>query len=332
MVIKTKMAFVLAISLSFAACNKTCPPPTVNYNTEDKDITSSEIKQKLYSLTSKECNTVIKSFKEFTREMSMQSKIESSTIAADSSIWLLAAALNYDFDKQPNSNITSVDSCGYKVSNSNNSVSSSEFINAYTYFFNHINQKITSQNKVKVIDISAYNSGAKIIYTASIVFFTDLNSQKIASPCDPYTTETAKWSTTYWSSSLCGTGSTSNDGPTLVEAKLNCTAYDPGCGSWYWTSITTVGLGNVNGAYSPNLFYVGSTMTPCNIFNASQLNTYISNCQAYGVSYLPGSNYILINYDVKPGVIWLGGFSYKIWWDLDIKYGIPQCNGGGGNG
>lgn len=320
MVIKTKLALVLAISLSFAACNKTTPPPSASNGGENQTSSNNEVQQKLYNLSAEECDKVIRSFKDYTKVNTMYGKIESSTIPADSSIWLIEAALNYDFDK-PGTEESVHDSCGYEIDLTESyMVNSNQLASAYNYIYNYINQSINSQKQVKVIDITGFSNGNKLVFSAYIKYNSSSNGNKIMGPCDLYTSGSAAWNP-------CG----SPNAITWAEVKLNCTAYNPGCpGSWYWTSITNAFIDNQNGAYSSSLYYVASTMNTCPSLYYTTINGYITGCRNLGTSNHPGGSYILIDYDITWGLIWLGGSSYKQWWDLNIRYGIPQCSGGGG--
>jgi hypothetical protein len=304
------------------ACNKNAPPPSTSNQVENGGQTDlRELKQQLYMLSSEKCTPLIVSFKDFAHAQNLQSKVESSTLAADSSIWLLEAALNYDFDQAPTSNTLS-DSCSYEIDLLGpNSVNSNDMVNAYNYFYGYISQNVNSQKQVKVIDLMGYVNGNKLIYRAHIVYFIPTEA-KVMGPCDSYTSGGGYWN-------AC----TSPDAIPLTEVKLNCTAYDPGCsGSWYWTSIINTPFSNQNGAYSSSLYYVASTTNTCPWLTYTTINGYITGCRNLGTSNHPGGSYILIDYDISWGTIWLGGFNYKQWWDLIISYGIPQCNQGGGGG
>lgn len=296
------------------------PPPSASNSIEIQSSSLHELQQKLYNITTEECNKVIKSFKEFTKVTIMHGKIESSTIPADSSIWLIEAALNFDFD-QPGNGESILDSCGYEVALSDsNNILSNQLANAYTYFYSYVNQSINSQKQVKVIDITGYSNGNKLILSAYIKYHSNSTVNKIMGPCDLYTSGSAAWNP-------CGSPNAIN----WAEVKLNCTAYNPGCpGSWYWTSITSTFINNQNGTYSSSLYYVASIMNTCPWLYYTTINQYIMGCRNLGTSNHPGGSYILIDYDIAWGLIWLGGSSYKQWWDLTIRYGIPQCSGGGG--
>lgn len=310
------------------------PPPSASNGGENQTSSNNEVQQKLYNLSAEECDKVIRSFKDYTKVNTMYGKIESSTIPADSSIWLIEAALNFDFDRKPNSSITAYDSCEFEIDLINNiHVNANEFLSAYQFAYNYVIQSVASTKQVKLIDVRAITYNSKIKYLFDIIYFLDESTQKIQSPCDPFTSpQSGAWSLGYWISGQCFSPP-ANDASVMVTTKLNCTSYNPGCsGSWYWMNITNTTLNNVTGTYSPNLFYVASTVTPCNIFAWTQMNTYVSNCQSYGASYHPGGSYILIDYQIQPGLISLGGISWKIFWNLKIRYGIPQCNQGGGNG
>ncbi|HRD40236.1 MAG TPA: hypothetical protein PLC65_16535, partial [Bacteroidia bacterium] len=250
------------------------------------------MKQKLYNLSSEECNKVIKSFKDHIKSSSTHNKIQSSSIPADSSIWLIEAALNYDFD-QPGNEEFANDSCGYEIDvTESNMVNSNQLTEAYNYIYNYVSQSINSQKQVKVIDINGFSNGNKLTFSAYIKYHSNSNGNKIMGPCDLYTSGSAAWNP-------CG----SPDAINWTEVKLNCTSYDPGCsGSWYWTSITSTFINNQTGGYSSSLYYVASTMNTCPSLYYTTINGYITGCRNLGTSNHPGGSYILIDYDIAWGL------------------------------
>jgi hypothetical protein len=248
-----------ALLLGTFACKKNETTPLQNQGLE-VNVPANEVKQKMYDLPTEVITEAVRNFKGIntlhTSNQSNTQRISSSTVQADSSIWILEAALNYDFDKIPVGSETSHDSCGYETNCSNNVINSSDLTAAYNYFNHYINQKTSGTDKVKIIDITAYLNNSKITYVANITYFPDL-SQRTEGVCDPYSSGyTAYWSN-YYAHTVYGCA-TGNDGPTKTEFRANCTVAISGCNGFYWANVSTLSFHTTPNS-SSTLFYCHCT-------------------------------------------------------------------------
>ncbi len=307
-------------------------PPPLQPQGLEANTPANEVKQKMYDLSPELTTETVKKFKGVnTLQSSSQNtnqRVASVDVRADSSIWILEAALNYDFDKIPNGSETFNDSCSYEVDYINNNVTAADLTNAYNYFNQYIGQKTNGADKVKVIDITAYFNNTKITYVANITLFPDL-AQKITGLCDAYrATYSANWSN-YWVNQYggCSTGTT-NDGPTNCESKANCYVAIT-CPGFYWSNVTTLNL--IGAPYSSSSLFYSHSSNYCQTISGTTLNNYVSACISLGASNIPSSpaNMHVASHNVIDNVtldqqnMWLLYF----WWDLDVTYGTYNCSG-----
>lgn len=294
------------------------------------------MKQKLYDLPIEVITEVVRSFKGIntlnsSNQFSAQ-RISSIDVQADSSIWILEAALNYDFDNIPVGSEISRDSCVYKINCSNNVVNSSDLTAAYNYFCQYINQKTSGTDKVKIIDITAYLNNSNITYVANITYFPDL-AQRAEGLCDPYTSGyTAYWSN-YYAHTVYGC-TNGNDGPTKVQFRANCNVSINSCNGFYWANVTTLSFYNTPNSYS-TLFYCHCA-NYCTTLSGTNLNTYVTACTTIATANIPStpSGMHIAGYDVidKMDLDQQNMFLLYFWWQLDVTYGTYVCGSGGGAG
>lgn len=318
------------------ACKKNETPPPVQQQGIDPNATvqTNEIKQKMYDLPTEVITEAVKNFKRVNNSNTANNsvkRISFSDIQIDSSIFILEATLNYDFDKIPTGSETSQDSCSFEINCTNNSVSSTDLTVAYNYISQYINQKSSGINKVKIIDITAFLTNSKIKYVANITYFPDL-AQRTDGLCDPY----ASGYTAYWSNYYAHTvyGCTAgNDGPTNVEFNANCTVAISGCNGFYWANVTTLNFFTTPDPLS-TLFYCHCS-NYCTTLSGTNLNTYVNACTSIGSANVPSSpsGMHIAGYDVIDKMA-LDNFNNTLlyfWWQLNVTYGTYGCGSGGGS-
>lgn len=319
-------------------------PPLQNQGLEANQSTN-EVVQKVYDLPTEEATKLIKNFKnQFTNAINFRSA--QTSLALDSSIWLLEAALNYDFDSPKTTEIGYKDSLKYTCSISNNSVLSYDFGATYTTLANLLSQKINSTTKIQVIDISAKNEGDSIFYFCDITLFHTTNGQKIATPCDPFTSEIASpslyptTSPSYANFFLNCSGNPTLDGPTQVEIKLNSCSFPSCSNGYYYTNVVSKSFGG----YSDQLYlyykvmysYSDYCLSTNKQITAYDLNRFKNGCNTLANNNKPTSPAglsIINSYDLSlviDGTICCYWPHYAIW-KLTVQYGTLNCNSGGGN-
>jgi len=285
-----------------------------------------QVQEKVYDIPTEKLITAIKVLNEpMNSTQSTARAFEPDTdLAPDSSVWVLEAALNYHFDKVPNDHDVYADSVEFSAPldllTGVPTISPANFNDVYNKFKNEIVNKSAGPQKVKVIDITAtIDYAANIInYKAEIIFYIGSG----VSNCQPFTTQTAKWSSMFWAAS-CGAGPVL-DGPTLMNQKLNnCPAYNPGCNNWFWTSVSSAGF---NGQTFPTQLFSASTpvpMFPCNILSGSQLNNKVTGSISLAVGSAPAGK-LISNYNVTPAFIGTATFNNG-WWQMTVQYAVPRC-------
>ncbi len=340
---KTILIFLSCHLLLFLSCKK----DIVNQNTIEKNTShtgkNKEIKQKIIVAEPNVIKSSILSLKYYTQATANTSfKTASQIVPIDSALWLLEAALNYDFNQMTN-NSTYSDSTSVSIQLSDTTnITLTDLTIAYSSLFNYISQK-TQQNKlIKIIDIYSYlNETNNLTISANIILCENNSGNKTENVCDPYSGIRARWSLPLTNTPpffYCTNYTTNNDGPTLCNNKLNCYQFNPPCYPYYYTNVITLNFDNVNNNFSNALFYdLYGTGSPQNVclppeLMDFQLNNYINGCRNLGISNIPTNppGYVITNYSVSATFYILppspGGGGYtKLWWKLDVTYGIPIC-------
>lgn len=324
---------------------KKLPPPPTQLTIND-GITSSnkEVKQKMYELPTEETTMLIKKFKDSSKK-TLYLRSSQNSLALDSSIWLLEAALNFDFDSPKSTEIGYKDSIKYSVKINNSKINSLDFNLAYDSLSSILTKKVNKTTKIQVLDVTARLEGESILYLCEITLFNKINSQRINTPCDPFTTETASPSLyptsipSYTNSFLSCSGNPVLDGPTEVEIKLNSCSM-PACNNgYYYTNVITNSFNGLN--FPSKLYYrsinsySGYCLTSNKIITALELNQYKNGCNYLASFYkptTPSGLSIINNYDLSLEIT--GSvccyWPHSVYWVLKVQYGILHCNNGGG--
>ncbi|MFY7884507.1 MAG: hypothetical protein ACOVOV_06645 [Dolichospermum sp.] len=324
------------------------PPPLQNQGLEANQPTN-KVEQKMYDLPTEQTTALIKTFKkQFSNAINLRSA--QTSLALDSSVWLLEAALNYDFDSPKTTEIGYTDSLKFTTPITNNTLNGSDFGTAYSALANLLSQKINATTKIQVIDVTATIEEDAIVYACNVTLFHTTNGQRIATPCDPFTTETAspsKFATTlpsYANPFLSCTLNPTLDGPTQVEIKLNSCSFPSCSNGYYYTNVTSRTIDPLSySQYQSSLYYrvIASAGDYClnanKIITAAQLNTYKSTCNSIATAFrptTPAGLQILNNYDLSLMVTSQPCCSFPryAYWKLTVKYGTVNCNSGGGGG
>ncbi len=320
---KSKLFKTVSICILIAtACNKTqVGPPKTTTSSSVKRIA---VKQTFRNVPLDRTKDVIARF-EITEQSNTTSKsfLPDTDVTADSSIWALETSLNYHFDKSPGDHdfymdsaffdapITTLDGVNYIITPADLNI-------VYDQFKASITQKTAGQQRVKIIDITAYIDPAlsKIFYKGDIVI-------AVKSPppsCSPFATSAG------WSGWIC---TSAPFGDILCENRLNnCAIFD--CPNLFYQNVAL---------YQPNytvistpLFKVTNYPGLCPTASSSALNSTYSQCQSIAAANRPTVNHIATNYDIlpnqQPGSVI---FTYNSWYGLKIIYGQPFCFAGNPN-
>ncbi len=331
-----------ALLLGSFACKKNETSPLQNQGLEASAPTN-EVKQKMFTLSSDETIDFIKHLKnQFVTNSKQQKTVQNvGSFATDSSLWVIEALLNYDFDNANDPEPIGGDSLTFDIIIENeNVVANSEITNAYDYFSSQINAHLTSNpnERVKIIDVTATGNTNILNVKANVIYTANNSGQKVSSsPCDPIAVQG------HWSGGASGYGYIctsipgSQRGPNMCNRRLNCSY--PVCPNGYsptYSNVTTITIGTNNGTYNPFHYYYGLPGTaPCNTeyLTASHLNSNVSLAQSYAASNLPSSptGMVTTNYNFYNSIGFPINGNYSImagYWQLRITYGLPACGGG----
>jgi hypothetical protein len=338
-----KQLIIAAVILLFGsmACKKNeTSSPQQNQGIEAS--ASNEVKQKMYDLTPEETTIYIKNLKnQFKSTSQLKSLGINGSIEKDSALWEIEALLNYTFDRSEREDNSYIDSIGYSINlNIANAVDYSELNNAYNYFANQIanHLSINPLNKVKLVDIIAFENANTLIVTANIIYTIDNNSNHRVNtnPCDPIT------GTSHWASAT-NTGAmtwpcTSIPGPhapELCNIRLNnCSQYACGNGTApYFTNVITLLFGTTSGTSNPWHYHSPlNSSAPCDneYLSASQMNANVTSAQSFAASNIPASptGMVITNYRFHNMFGWPYTWSNSIYagyWLLDVTYGKRNC-------
>jgi hypothetical protein len=345
---KTMKKIILSVCtvLFFAQCQKeknTATPVTSNTN----NASSKTINQKLYDLSFAKTDNLVKAFKAQANAQNNTKQLSSNlTLALDSSIWLLEAALNSDFDEDAENNSVLSDSLVINIPiGSNGTVSQEDFNTAYLTLKASVTPYKTSAKGVKLIDATATQLDATTLkYRLDITYFnkaTAASALRFINPCDQFNTQTAspcKTKTVGNNFINCPITATLLDGPTIIKDRLN------GCGIslcmfGYYTNVTTLYWQYANGDISlQNTLYGRYNLTPSNFcltqnstISTATLNQYRNNIRNLAIANIPASpsGMIIRNYDIEYFENFLLCYcpnqTYNPYWRLSVTYAKPVC-------
>ncbi|GIV27195.1 MAG: hypothetical protein KatS3mg027_1009 [Bacteroidia bacterium] len=315
----------------------------------EKDISSTSIQQdkrieKFYFPSKDKMDEIIKQMASLVNKNKNTFKISSNQnyLPLDSSLWVLETYLNYFFDKQLDKNYLSFDSITCEVQVEKDAISKDTLSVIYYKIYSYI---ISKNYQVKAIDIFGEQSEEnKVKIKSLITLYEDSNNSNYKTnddPCALFSNSfNCDWSTQYATYYSCSTGL---DGPTLVEGKLNCLNYNFCSNNYYWTNVQTSYNSPINDiSIAPyTLYNIKCNTNTCLVLNSIYVNAYgnpslnslINSIKSLGNLKKPNSNYYIINYDVVP--FFYVRYSYsdgcppntlKLYWNINITYGIPYCN------
>jgi hypothetical protein len=348
---KTKIfttgVLILALVMS---CKK---PQSANPIFENKTETTEQagkrkIEQKKYDLTSEQTYEVIKKFKSIKGkdEKNIQGRlIEADSAAVDSSVFVIEAAINFDFDEIMNESYKSgrlSTEFSIPVSSDGQKVNSNDLEELYGSLTDYLITNTTADIRAQIVDIEAYIADeTNVIYHVEVVTF-DLRSSP---PCAPISVSGSPFLSAFQGFGC--SGNPANDATTLMNQNIKCTFLPTSC--YYGTYFTNVISINTNqnnlfsswsGLYlsSSNSFLFSSTPLTtsqhCNAtyktLTASQINSFLSGGKSQLLANIPStpSNMIIAlgAYVPKSWLIASGsGSYYKVFWDLTAAYGVKNC-------
>jgi hypothetical protein len=318
------------------------PPPLQNQGLEANQPTN-EVVQKLYDLNYSQTNAVVTSFKnQFNTSVYNKSASNQTVLALDSSIWILEAALNSDFDSDKGDNDVFHDSLTIEAPINNNSILAEDIGASYLTLKSLISQKKSTNKGIELIDVNGRIDNNTIIYTLDIVFYNISSSHKTSFTfaCDPFYTEIAAPSTqspvapNIYNHFLACSGIPALDAPSIIKSKLN------GCGITlcpfgYYTNVVDKYF---SGYTYPSALYIRNPLLPSDfcltpnlIIGTAQLNTYRTNIKNLATFNIPTSpaNMSVRNYDITyQEDFTLCGCSNQTFqplWNLKVKYAVLVC-------
>lgn len=320
------------------------PPPLQNQGLE-VNAPSNEVQQKTYDLNYTQTNAVVTAFKNQFLVATHKKTSSQTVLALDSSIWILEAALNSDFDSDKGTNDVFHDSLSIISPINNNTISTENIGESYLSLKDMITQKKSTDKGVQLIDVNAIIDTNTIIYKLDIIFYNNSNGHKlISSPtlaCDPFYTETAAPSNlspvmpNIYNHFLACSGLPTLDAPTIITSKLNNCGITF-CPFGYFTNVTTK---NFSAYTYPSDLYIRNSMVPADfcltsnlIIGTSQLNTYRTNIKNLATSNIPVSpaNMSIRNYEIAYQEDFTpcgcgANQKFQPIWKLKVKYAVLVC-------
>ncbi len=304
------------------------------------ETNTTPVEQKFYNLDDETLKNCISNFMDYVSSNTnyenkvLNGGVVDTPLPLDSAVWIVEAALNFNFDREKNRGVTSdtkVDSVVMTnpvTLSTEGKLSPGEVADVYNFFKNYcigINTN-SPHRRIRIIDVIASTSNdGRVAYFSSFVAIANKPVSPLPGHCNPYTNQTAMWS--YLFTQSCNP-LTTNDGPTLVMNRLHCQILNSqACygGYLYYTNVTTAFFNNSSNTYPSALYHLSSAPL-CNMttLTGTQLNGYVQGCQNIAIANLPpGPNIIAGNYYIQPAVF--APFSLN-WWNLSITYGKPHCD------
>jgi hypothetical protein len=239
--------------------------------------------QKILQISTDQAIKLIDNFKagidSENNQLSQQKLISQDSVQLDTSIYVMEAALNYDFDYSVSDtafNALAPDTSEFTIpiSRSNLKVSSNDVEGAYLQLYQYIESTVSGRTKVKVIDLDAYISGNQVYYRAKVI---KNYYWVILKDCTPFQQGE-------FADEVCHIPSA----VTKIEYKLLCCNYLP-CPSTWYSNVTSLGISNYSNstALTNILYYNGplynGSQNYCDytVLSISQLNSYVSNIYNY---------------------------------------------------
>lgn len=354
---------IIAIAIFFS-CKKLDSHKTIQSksNVDEEMMDYKLIEQKVYNLSPEETQKVINRFRagKLNSTNNIETRLVEDDVSIDSSIFVLEAALNFDFDLPNVSNSKEASFSSeftQPISLNNGKVMADDLESVYGELTNVLIQNTTSQVKAKVVDLVAYSvAGNQVVYKIHVVTF----NQSLIGPCNTITVTGSPYKAAFSSGSYVSQlatlpgfncpGNPINDATALMNADILC-SFQPAdyCAvGTYYTNVLSV---NTNGNskytwnginYSPNtapnhlfssdpLYPNQHCGMPYKVLTALQINNYLA----------AGKNELTANIPVTPmGMILAsGGYKplssalnnggnnnlYKVYWNLQAVYGVKHC-------
>lgn len=364
---KTKVKLILVVAVvtivSFA-CRKN--PSEGQTNQKYSRMYEKEkvyAKAKTYDLSSEQTYDIIKRFKtRSNNQIRTSNLIAADSVMIDSSIFVIEAALNFDFDDQVDTTnvptITEVSTYQIAYNTGTSKIKSSELQDTYDDIKTQINASTNSSYKILLVDIDGILdvSMGTITYEAKV---ERVLPASYAFGCGSSVTNNGSPDLALFNSFGCS-GNPPYEGSLLVTSHLPCTFIDQtACDDYYPSYYTNIYNPNQQPYYSsfldiPNwcpgpasnpaslpsvsyLFCSGPGILPnqhCaaawKSLSTTQLNGYVSNIPTQFALYVPSTpaNMMFIKGWVQKDkdYIQIGATYYwSIWWNLRAYYGVKKC-------
>lgn len=259
--------------------------------------------------------------------LSQERLVEADSIQLDSSIFIVEATLNYDFDYNDadtsfNTLLADTSEFTIPITKQNLKVNSDDLEGAYLQLHQYIESLIGDRVRVSVIDLEAFVSNNQVYYRAVII--------------RNYYWQTVKDCTPFQQSEYADEVCHANSAVSKIEYKLlNCN-YVP-CPSTWYSNVTSFGINNYSNLSTlNNILYFNSPLTNANqnfcdytMLSINQLNSYVTNIYNYLNGVKPvGSNVVSLdlwslvspNNPIGPTYAW----SY---WGINVTFGQPSYQG-----
>ena len=291
------------------------------------------IPQKAFRYSPEQTLKAVKYFKhvEVAPENTQQRLVEADSISLDSSIYLVEAALNYDFDFYPDTPFytADVETSEYTIpiTKANYKVNSDDLEDVYLELSTFISEVINDSTKIKIVDLEAYDVyNNQVTYKAII---TKYKGPRMSYNCSPIINGAyADWK---------GVGNTINS-PLAIDVLSyymnHCDYQISGCPNIFYTNVgNQVYDGQI--IAQPSVLYVTvpNYYTFDNTFlSATQIVNYRSSCVSLANS---GLSQYTLNHIVASVVFsvehnWISGFGSAFtqnFWKMTVTYGIPISYG-----
>lgn len=322
--------------LAISACKKgERTPPLGNCNTVQSEQLGDKkpYPQKMLEIKTEQAIKLIENFKagiySQNNSLSQARLVEADSIQLDSSIFIVEAALNYDFDYSIADTAfttlpTDTSEFTIPITKVNQKVNSDDLEGVYLQLHNHIEALINGRTKVKVVDLEAYISNNQVYYRAYII--------------RDFYWMTVKDCMNFVQSEYPDEFCFPNSATSVIAYKLHNCKFLPCPYAWYFNVSSLYVTNNNNSSnysgilyYNSPIYYSSGGPNWCDYtqLNPSQLTAYVNNIETYVNSVKPiGKSVASIDlHSYKTPNTSIGWNYVTVYWYMNVYYGQVSIQG-----
>lgn len=352
LILTTGIIVTVTIALLITACKKDMPSSLVEEKTsrmfEKQRDGMKHVNQANYNLSSGAITTLIKRFKRIEKDNSNESGklIAADSVVMDSAIWVVEAALNYDFDFDIQDNYkhtyaTIELSCA--VNENNSTLDSDDLETVYDSLTTCLNGMLDDSVKIEFVDVEGYLfvPGTNTMkFEVRVGMVTTLNSCSNTPFGNNSNTRWCVYDINQWSTSFgCSyPGNATTNATDRLTNALNCRPYiDNSCASYHGIYYTNINANTYNanvsnstfggalnlGSYYQNSWYCQAGSAWSYQIAAAMGNSHYTNCLPLAISN-PLQGLTHFNTLVSPHR-WFFNGDWRLYWIMTSSWGKKQC-------